>query len=149
MNDLLFTVKGQEGFSNGARGPAAYDIEAGYTASQQDKGKDMGEFFAKVEELKQDMAEIKSKQREIQHMHERSKTIVRQKEMQQHRDEMQAVINEVNVIAHKAKAKIDAIDKMNAAAQQKKGQGIGSASERTRTSITSGQQQAGRRSCCW
>lgn len=89
MNDLLFTVKGQEGYSNGARGPAAYDIEAGYTTAQSEKSKDMGDFFAKVEELKQDMAEIKAKQREIQHMHERSKTIVRQKEMQQHRDEMQ------------------------------------------------------------
>lgn len=89
MNDLLFTVKGQEGYSNGVRGPAAYDIEAGYTAAQNEKSKDMGEFFAKVEQLKQDMAEMKAKQREVQHMHERSKTIVRQKEMQQHRDEMQ------------------------------------------------------------
>jgi hypothetical protein len=53
---------------------------------------------------------------------------------------LQAIINEVNVTAHKAKAKIEAIDRMNAASLQKKGQGMGSASERTRTSITSGQQ---------
>jgi hypothetical protein len=52
---------------------------------------------------------------------------------------LQAIINDVNVTAHKAKAKIEAIDKLNAAALQKKGQGMGSASERTRTSITSGQ----------
>lgn len=99
MNDLLFTVKGQEPNGNGFRGPAAYDIEAGYTASQLDKSKDMGEFFAKVEELKQDMAEIKARQREIIHMHERSKSIVRQKEMQQHRDEMQVRICSFSVCA--------------------------------------------------
>jgi hypothetical protein len=50
----------------------------------------------------------------------------------------QAVIAEVGKLAHLAKAKIEAIDKMNEAAQQKKGQGLGSASERTRTSIAAG-----------
>jgi hypothetical protein len=90
MNDLLFTVKTQEG-QNGIRGSpgVAYDIEAGYTTAQSEKSKEMEQFFGKVEELKQDMSEIRAKQREIQHMHERSRTIVRQKEMQQHRDEMQ------------------------------------------------------------
>lgn len=53
---------------------------------------------------------------------------------------LQAIVNEANAAAHQAKAKLDAIDKLNAAAQQKKGQGVGSASERTRTSITSGEQ---------
>eukprot|EP00879_Flechtneria_rotunda_P015726 GHRR01016448.1.p1 GENE.GHRR01016448.1~~GHRR01016448.1.p1 ORF type:complete len:314 (+),score=126.88 GHRR01016448.1:294-1235(+) len=140
MNDLLFAVKGHEGYSARERGPngVAYDIEAGYTTAQSEKTKEMEQFFAKVEELKQDMAEIKSKQREIQHMHEKGKGIVRQKEVQQNKDEMQAVINQVNVLAHKAKGKIEAIDKFNAAALQKKGQGVGSASERTRTSITTG-----------
>lgn len=51
---------------------------------------------------------------------------------------LQAIINEVNTLAHQAKAKLEQVDKLNAAAQQKKGQGVGSASERTRTSITSG-----------
>lgn len=90
MNDLLFTVRTQEA-QNGVRGSpgVAYDIEAGYTTAQSEKSKEMEQFFNKVEELKQDMSEIRAKQREIQHMHERSKTIVRQKEMQQHRDEMQ------------------------------------------------------------
>lgn len=91
MNDLLFTVKGHEGHNGirGSSGPPVYDIEAGYTTSMSEKSKEMEQFFGKVEELKQDMAEMKAKQREIQHMHERSKTIVRPKEMQQHRDEMQ------------------------------------------------------------
>jgi hypothetical protein len=89
MNDLLFTVKTQEGQNVRGSPAVAYDIEAGYTTAQSEKSKEMEQFFGKVEELKQDMSEIRAKQREIQHMHERSKTIVRQKEMQQHRDEMQ------------------------------------------------------------
>lgn len=51
---------------------------------------------------------------------------------------MQATINEVNTIAHKVKSKIEGLDKLNEAALQKKGQGVRSASERTRTSITAG-----------
>jgi hypothetical protein len=51
---------------------------------------------------------------------------------------LQVVVNEVNTAAHQAKAKLEAVDKLNAAAQLKKGQGVGSASERTRTLITSG-----------
>jgi syntaxin 1B/2/3 len=50
----------------------------------------------------------------------------------------QSVVNEVNVLAHKVKGEIQALDQANAAAVRKKGQGMGSASERTRTSITAG-----------
>lgn len=90
MNDLLFTVKGQDGNAARARPDmASYDVEAGYTPQQSEKGKDMDAFFQKVEDVKRDMTEIKAKEREIQQMHERSKTIVRQKEMQQHREDMQ------------------------------------------------------------
>jgi hypothetical protein len=49
----------------------------------------MEEFFSRVEDIKSDMGEIKGRQRDIGAMHERSKTIVRQKEMQRHREEMQ------------------------------------------------------------
>lgn len=51
----------------------------------------------------------------------------------------QAAANEVNVLAHRIKNEIQALDEMNAAALRKKGQGMGSASERTRTSVTAGQ----------
>jgi hypothetical protein len=61
---------------------------------------------------------------------------------------LQAIVNEVNAAAHQAKAKLEAIDKLNTAAQQKKGQGVGSASERTRTSITSGAAAVGGRGAC-
>lgn len=137
MNDLLFTVKGQDGIGSG-RQPGSHDIEAGYTAAQSEKTKEMETFFAKVDEIKAEMAEIRGKQREIEQMHERSKMIVKQKEMQQSREEMQACINQVNTIAHRCKSKIEMLDKLNEQASQKKGQGPGSAAERTRTSISAG-----------
>jgi polyhydroxyalkanoate synthesis regulator phasin len=86
MNDLLGRIKGSEGSSS--RGQV-FDIEAGLTTAQSERGKEMDEFFAQVEEVKRSIAAIKVKQREIQHMHEQSKTIVRKADMQQHRAEVQ------------------------------------------------------------
>lgn len=100
MNDLLYAVKGADAASP-SRPPAASaygDVELGRgpgagptppPAPASEKAKEMDLFFAKVEDVKADMAEIKTRQREIQQMHERSKTIVRQKEMQRHREDMQ------------------------------------------------------------
>jgi len=86
MNDFLGSVKASEGVG---RGPQVYDIEAGYTTTQSERTKEMEEFFAQVDEVKQAIAGIKAKQREIQRMHEQSKTIVRKNDMQQHRAEVQ------------------------------------------------------------
>lgn len=46
-------------------------------------------FFANVEAIKADMAEIRSLQREVLEMHERGKTIVKSKDMERHREAMQ------------------------------------------------------------
>ncbi|KAG2443437.1 hypothetical protein HXX76_001795 [Chlamydomonas incerta] len=98
----------------------------------------MQEFFKKVEQVKTDLAEIKELQKEILSMHEKGKTIVKSKEMQKHRELMQEKIDAVNKLAHACKAKIEVLDKDNDAAKKKKGQQAGSASERTRTTITAG-----------
>lgn len=98
----------------------------------------MADFFAKTEELQSSMNQIRTKQEQLWKMHEQSKSIVRRNEITAHREQMQAVVNEVNVLAHKVKGEITALDQANAAAVRKKGQGVGSASERTRTSITAG-----------
>lgn len=116
----------------------SYDVETGYRDQQTGKGDEMNAFFERVSDIKADMNEIQAKQRQIQAMNERSKSIVRPKEMQQIRQDMQVTINEVSAVAHKVKSKVEALDKLNEAALQKKGQGIGTASERTRTSITAG-----------
>lgn len=48
-------------------------------------------------------------------------------------------MNEVNGLAHRVKNEIQALDDLNARALQQRGHGVGSASERTRTSITAGE----------
>ena len=148
MNDLLFAVKGPgqgapppppQRYGSGGGGPGGGDLESGPAAGAgAARSRDLDEFFARVEDVKADMQAIRSRQRDVRAMHERSKTIVRQREMQAHREEMQAAINEVSGIAHRVKAKVDALDRANEAALQQRGQGAGSASERTRTSITAG-----------
>lgn len=87
MNDLLGTVKGAPGPRTGA----VYDIEAGYTTAQSERTKEMEEFFSQADDVKRAMAAIKAKQREIQRMHEQSKTIVRKNDMQQHRADVQVM----------------------------------------------------------
>jgi syntaxin 1B/2/3 len=157
MNDLLFAVKGAGGGDGappppppppppprrplGGGGAPAYDVEEGQptsTAATTTTATELEGFFAAVEEVKTDLADIRQRQRGIASLHERGKTIVRQKEMRRHQEEMQAAINEVNVIATRAKAKIEALDRQNEQALTKRGQGVGSASERTRTSVTTG-----------
>lgn len=49
----------------------------------------MQAFFKSVEEIKKDMADIRELQRDVNQMHEKGKTIVKSKEMQRHREDMQ------------------------------------------------------------
>lgn len=45
-------------------------------------------FFAKIDDIKTDLTSMRTKQRFVQQMHEKSKTIVKAKEMQRSREEM-------------------------------------------------------------
>eukprot|EP00201_Polytomella_parva_P023349 CAMPEP_0175047880 /NCGR_PEP_ID=MMETSP0052_2-20121109/5855_1 /TAXON_ID=51329 ORGANISM="Polytomella parva, Strain SAG 63-3" /NCGR_SAMPLE_ID=MMETSP0052_2 /ASSEMBLY_ACC=CAM_ASM_000194 /LENGTH=305 /DNA_ID=CAMNT_0016311833 /DNA_START=121 /DNA_END=1035 /DNA_ORIENTATION=+ len=137
MNDLLGSVKGNSLYAAENDDDEFMDMEQQATPIS-DADKQMQEFFKKVEDIKRDMAQIKSLQTDIVAMHEKGKTIVKSKEMQKHRDAMQAKINEVSTIAHKVKAKVEALDKDNDAAKKKKGQGEGTANERTRSTISMG-----------
>jgi hypothetical protein len=49
----------------------------------------MNRFFATVEEVKADLAQINGLQQEVVRMHEASKTLVKSKEVQRSRQEMQ------------------------------------------------------------
>jgi len=67
-----------------------------------DKGQAMRAFFSNVESIKTDMAEIRTLQREVISMHEKSKTIVKSKDMEMHREDMQVRViekTETNVCA--------------------------------------------------
>ncbi|GLI65768.1 hypothetical protein VaNZ11_009362 [Volvox africanus] len=139
MADLLSAVKGKNVVYKGEDDdPDIDDIEDQVAPPPTDAEREMQEFFRKVEQVKLDLAAIKDLQKEVLSMHEKGKTIVKSKEMQRHRELMQEKINEVNKLAHAAKAKIEALDKENEANKKRKGQGQGTASERTRTTITAG-----------
>jgi len=98
----------------------------------------MDAFFKKVETIKRDMAGIKDKMAEIDGMHDHSKWIVQGREVQQHREAMQGVINDTKVAVKKVKQQLADIDRNNAEARQKEGKGEGTADERTRTNMTMG-----------
>lgn len=51
---------------------------------------------------------------------------------------LQDKINQVNKLAHAVKTKVESLDEDNAGAKKKRGQGDGTAAERTRTTITAG-----------
>jgi syntaxin 1B/2/3 len=157
MNDLLFAVKGagagapppppppppRRPATGAAGGNPADDLEQGGGATSldappADRAGELEGFFAAAEAVKADLADIRQRQRGIAALHERGKTIVRQKEMRRHQEEMQQAVNEVNVVASRAKGKIEALDRDNELALTRRGQGVGSASERTRTSVSTG-----------
>jgi hypothetical protein len=91
MNDLLGEVKGREGLGRRPASPAAaaaFDIEGGAPAANG-RTADMDAFFKQVDDIKKDLTEIKALERQVIQMHDQSKTIVRQKDVQQHRADMQ------------------------------------------------------------
>lgn len=99
MNDLLGDGLGGDGGRGGKRSKQqaveSGDIEMGFAPPPTDQQLAMQQFFTAVEEIKKDMAEIKGLQKDLDQMHERSKTIVKSKEMQRHREEMQVGVRSV------------------------------------------------------
>lgn len=65
------------------------------------------------------LLDIRRKQGELQAAHERSKMVTRTDDMKRVRDQMQDDITEVGRIAHKAKGRLEALDKANEASQRK------------------------------
>lgn len=88
MNDLLGAARA--GQTNSLYAGEGGDLEeGGYHPPPTDSEKEMQEFFKQVEAVKTDMAEIRGLQREVNQMNEKSKIIVKSKEMQKHREDMQ------------------------------------------------------------
>ena len=83
MNDLLGNVRADGGAID------EEDIEAGYAPPPNEAEQSMQTFFKYVDDIKTDIAEIRNLQKEINTMHEKSKTLVKTKDMQKHRDDMQ------------------------------------------------------------
>ncbi len=87
MNDLLGNVKStgdvQLTINDGpGTGTAATAASSTADASMQD-------FFAQVEDIKRDMADIRCYQREFTDLNEKGKTLVKTKDVHEHREAMQ------------------------------------------------------------
>lgn len=89
MNDLLGNVKGKGNTLYAGNEEVDEGVEEGFTAPPSDAEREMQEFFKTVEVIKTDMAEIRTLQKDITTIHEKSKTIVKSKEMQKQREVMQ------------------------------------------------------------
>ncbi len=110
MNDLLGDIKanGAEEDEGRARPPrrgrtkkinnptyegdnVQGDVEMGeaFVPPPSDQELAMSTFFAAVDEVKKDMAAIRAAQQDIMDMHERSKTLVKSKDVQKSRQKMQ------------------------------------------------------------
>ncbi|KAF5840438.1 Qa-SNARE, Sso1/Syntaxin1-type [Dunaliella salina] len=134
MNDLLGEVRPKDSLAgNNPAYEAApgSDVEMGEVGlsapAATEKGQAMRAFFSNVESIKNDMAEIRALQREVLAMHEKSKTIVKSKDMERHREDMQDVVNQISMLANKVKHKVEMQDKDNERAKHIKGQDLKSA----------------------
>lgn len=99
-------------------------------------GTDMDQFYAQVSVIKALMADIKELQSRLETNNERTKTAVRTAQVHELREKMQQDANTISKEAEQIKSYLKQLDAENAQAMKKKGQGKGSASERTRTAVT-------------
>eukprot|EP00803_Ostreobium_quekettii_P001202 evm.model.scf_1060.5 EVM.evm.TU.scf_1060.5 scf_1060:47793-51565(+) len=139
MNDLLGQVQGAGAGITGRvdGGQSGVDLEAaGPAPTTMDA--DMQQFFSIVEHIKLEMHSIAEKQKTLQELHEKSKTITRSEEMKTLREQMQDTINAVSKQAHSVKAQLERLDKLNADAVHKEGASESTSSARMRASITAG-----------
>jgi syntaxin 1B/2/3 len=144
MNDLLSAVRGSF-VERGNSYNSLNDVEVGLKAGEGIELKEgtrfeneLKPFFEDIEKIKVDLKVIKQLTAEITDMHEAGKEIVRTKDVQQHKQEIQGKINHIINLAQKAKIKLEELDSDSEASKQKEGQGEGSAVERTRCTVTVG-----------
>jgi len=147
MNDLLSIVRGGGAPAPPPRAtpPAAPargagssgDVELGLApGAPPPSDKAMADFFAEVASIKGALASIRDKQAALSALHERSKAVTRGGEMTAIREQMQADVEAVSRAAHSVKARLERLDKANAASAARRGAGPGTSTERSRTAIT-------------
>ncbi|KAF9588095.1 hypothetical protein IFM89_007336 [Coptis chinensis] len=130
MNDLLtdsFVLGDKE------KPKKEKNIEMGLPISS-DSG--MEPFFKQVRELEKQMDKLTELLQKLQDANEETKSVTKASTMKGIKQRMAKDIDEVGKIARKIKAKLDEIDKDNAANRQKPGCGKGTASDRSRVATT-------------
>ncbi|KAK6917474.1 Syntaxin, N-terminal domain [Dillenia turbinata] len=130
MNDL---------FSNSFR--RNIDLKEQTYGGDPENGNDiinLDKFFEDVENVKEDMRGVEKLYRRLQECNAESKIVHNAKTMKELRARMDSDVAQVLKRVKVIKAKLEALDKSNAAHQKLPGCGPGSSADRTRTSVVCG-----------
>ncbi|KAJ3686571.1 hypothetical protein LUZ61_015735 [Rhynchospora tenuis] len=111
------------------------DIEAGVGGQES---VNLDRFFEDVESVKEDLRSLEQLFRRLVQTNEETKTAHNAKTVKELRARMDADIGQVLRKAKGVKAKLEALDRSNAANRKLPGCGPGSSADRTRTSVVSG-----------
>lgn len=114
------------------------DIEAGVNAREAQETVNLDRFFEDVESVKEDLRSLEQLYRRLLQTNEETKTAHNAKMVKELRARMDGDVEQVLRKAKGVKAKLEALDKSNAANRKLPGCGPGSSADRTRTSVVSG-----------
>ncbi|KAJ4733501.1 Syntaxin [Rhynchospora pubera] len=114
------------------------DIEAGVNGEGGQESANLDRFFEEVESVKEDLRSLEQLFRRLSQTNEETKTAHNAKTVKELRSRMDADIGQVLRKAKGVKAKLEALDRSNAANRKLPGCGPGSSADRTRTSVVSG-----------
>ncbi|KAJ3692037.1 hypothetical protein LUZ60_012387 [Juncus effusus] len=98
----------------------------------------LDKFFEEVESVKEDLRSLEKLYRRLQDTNEETKTAHNAKTVKELRSRMDTDIGQVLRKAKQVKAKLEALDRSNAANRKLPGCGPGSSADRTRTSVVCG-----------
>ncbi|RLN08257.1 hypothetical protein C2845_PM11G01210 [Panicum miliaceum] len=111
------------------------DLEAG---GGEVEGPDLDRFFEDVEVVKEDLRGLEALHRRLQAAHEEGKTAHDARAVKALRARTDADVDQVLRRAKAVKARLEALDRANAASRKLPGCGPGSSTDRTRTSVVTG-----------
>lgn len=130
MNDL---------FSGSFSGFQSHDTSPPATVQMASTGgMNLDRFFHDVEAIKEDLAELESIQKSLYASHEQSKTLHDSRTVRSLRSKMEIDVSAALKKAKVIKVRLAALDRSNEENRSQPGCGLGSSSDRTRTSVVSG-----------
>ncbi|KAK3152472.1 hypothetical protein QOZ80_2BG0159320 [Eleusine coracana subsp. coracana] len=133
MNDL-FTSGSFKKYADLKHQVVLDDMEAGAEAERPD----LDRFFEDVEVVREDLRGLEALYRRLQSAHEESQTAHDARAVKALRARTDADVADVLRRARAVKAKLEALDRVNAASRRIPGCGPGSSTDRTRTSVVTG-----------
>ncbi|XP_011042574.1 PREDICTED: syntaxin-121 [Populus euphratica] len=134
MNDLLSSSFSR--FSSEEAPPAHHVIQMSEAPSTG--GVNLEKFFEDVESIKDELKELEKLNGNLQSAHEQSKTLHNSRAVKDLRSKMDADVALALKKAKLIKVRLEALDRSNAANRTLPGCGLGSSSDRTRTSVVNG-----------